>query len=50
MLEISTLPTYEANSFAKWVAKATEKYFENEDVKRRFEEWLKNNKDNNEKE
>ena len=35
----STLPAYEMNSFALWVAKATEQYFENPDVKRRFEEW-----------
>ena len=33
------LPSYEAKSFALWVAKATEKYFENPDVKRRFEAW-----------
>lgn len=35
------LPAYEAKSFARWVAEATEKYFENPDVKRRFEEWKK---------
>lgn len=39
MASISTLPTYEINSFARWVAEATERYFENPDVKRRFEEW-----------
>ncbi|MBQ8637113.1 MAG: hypothetical protein IJ423_05500 [Clostridia bacterium] len=41
MNELSTLPTYEAKSFMLWVAKATEAYFENPDVKRRFEEWKK---------
>ena len=41
MAAISTLPTYEINSFARWVAEATEQYFENPDVKRRFEEWKK---------
>ena len=39
---IRTLPTYEENSFALWIAKATEKYFENPEVKKRFEEWQKN--------
>lgn len=41
MAAISTLPKYEANSFARWVAEATEAYFENPDVKRRFEDWKK---------
>lgn len=41
MNELSTLPTYEAKSFMLWVAEATERYFENPDVKRRFEEWKK---------
>ena len=41
MSELSTMPTYEINSFALWVAKATEAYFENPDVKKRFEEWKK---------
>lgn len=41
MAAISTLPKYETNSFARWVADATERYFENPDVKRRFEEWKK---------
>ena len=40
-MDIKTLPTYETNSFARWVAEATEKYFENPEVKRRFEEWKK---------
>ena len=41
MATISTLPQYELNSFARWVAKATEAYFENPDVQKRFEEWQK---------
>lgn len=41
MAAISTLPTYEINSFARWAAEAAEQYFENPDVKRRFEEWKK---------
>ena len=41
MAAISTLPTYETNSFARWVVKATERYFENPAVKRRFEGWKK---------
>ena len=41
MEEISTLPTYEMNSFARWVAKATLAYFENPDVQALFEEWKK---------
>ena len=41
MSELSTMPAYEINHFALWVAKATEAYFENPDVKKRFEEWKK---------
>lgn len=41
MNELSTLPPYEAKSFMRWVAKSAEAYFENPDVKRRFEEWKK---------
>ena len=41
MANISTLPTYEMNSFAGWVAKMAEKYFENPDVKMRYEAWEK---------
>lgn len=41
MAEIKNLPAYEAKSFARWVAEATEKYFENPEVKKRFEEWKK---------
>lgn len=44
MAEISTLPTYEINSFSRWVAKATLTYFENPDVQARFEEWKKEKK------
>lgn len=44
MNELSTLPPYEAKSFFLWVAKATEAYFENPDVKKRFEEWKKERK------
>lgn len=39
MAGISTLPTYETNSFARWVANATLAYFENPDVQARFEKW-----------
>ena len=39
MPNIETLPPYKSYSFAKWLGEATEKYFENPDVKRRFEEW-----------
>jgi len=46
MAAISTLPTYETNSFARWVAEATERYFENPDVKRRFENWKKERESN----
>ena len=38
---IKTLPNCEMSSFAKWIAKATEQYFKNPDVQRRFEEWKK---------
>lgn len=46
MADISTLPTYEMNSFALWVAKLAEKYFEDPDVKRRYEAWEKENERN----
>ena len=35
------LPAYEEKSFARWVAKATEEYFKNPEVKKRFEKWKK---------
>lgn len=38
---ISTLPTFEANSFCRWVANATLAYFENPEVQARFEQWKK---------
>ena len=39
MADISTLPTYELNSFSRWVANATLSYFENPDVQERFKKW-----------
>ena len=39
MNELSTLPNYEAKRFMLWVAKAAESYFEDPDVKERFEKW-----------
>ena len=47
MADLSTMPTYEARSFARWVAKATEEYFKNPEVKARFEQWLEKNKTEN---
>lgn len=41
MDELSALPPYEAKIFMLWAAKATEEYFKNPDVKRRFEEWMR---------
>ena len=41
MSEISTLPEYELNHFALWVARAAEKYFNDPENKRRLEEWKK---------
>ena len=41
MSELSTMPTYELNHFTLWIAKATEAYFQDPDVKRRYEEWQK---------
>lgn len=41
MNPMSTLPTYEAESFSRWLVKATESYFENPDVKKRFNAWRK---------
>ena len=46
MVTLSTLPKYETNSFARWLAEATERYFENPDAKRRFEEWKKERESN----
>lgn len=39
MADISTLPTYELNSFSRWVSNATLSYFENPDVQERFKKW-----------
>jgi hypothetical protein len=33
------MPSFEMKQFARWVAQATERYFEDPDVKRRFEKW-----------
>lgn len=41
MENISTLPKYESLSFARWLAKATEEYFKDPEVQRRFAEWQK---------
>ena len=38
---LETLPAYESMSFARWLAKATEEYFKDPDVQRRFEAWKK---------
>lgn len=47
MYDIKTLPTYEGRSFARWLARTVEKYFEDPDVQRRFEEWQKEKEQNN---
>ena len=39
MPTISTMPSFEMRRFARWLARATEQYFENPDVKSRFEKW-----------
>ena len=41
MTPVQTLPHHEINSFARWVVKATEMYFNNPDNQKRFEEWKK---------
>ncbi len=41
MTGIQTIPKCDMDSFARWVAKATIAYFEDPDVRRRFEEWKK---------
>ena len=45
---LKDLPAYELHHFAKWVAKATEAYFEDPDVQRRFKEWQKTRNQNQE--
>lgn len=37
----ASISTPELNTFAHWVAKAVESYFDEPNNKRRFEEWLK---------
>lgn len=39
MASLGLVSSYDEYSFAKWVAKATQKYFENPDVQKRFKEW-----------
>ncbi len=41
MSDISTTPTWELNHFCLWVARATEAYFKDPDVQRRYNEWMK---------
>ena len=48
MSELSTMPEYEMKSFSRWLVKAVEKYFEDPDVQRRFEEWQKEEQRKNE--
>ena len=48
MSELSTMPEYEIRSFSRWLAKATEAYFKDPDVQRRFEEWKKEREQKNE--
>ena len=37
--DVSTLPGWELKYFLRWVARATEAYFKDPDVQRRFKEW-----------
>lgn len=46
MASISTLPKYESEQFMRWLAEAAEKYFENPENQKRFEQWKKE-RDNN---
>lgn len=39
MNELSTLPLWESYSFYRRLAKLTEKYFEDPENQKRFEEW-----------
>lgn len=39
MYELSTLPRYDANRFYRKIAELAEKYFEEPENKKRFEEW-----------
>lgn len=49
MSVLASMPAYETTAFLRWVAKAAESYFDDPDVKRRFEEWRKERKENREK-
>lgn len=40
-MSLETLPKYECDTFCKWLFKATEEYFENPEVMKRFEKWKK---------
>lgn len=40
-MDIMTLPEWEMKNFCRWLIKATEKYFEDPEVQKRFEEWKK---------
>ena len=37
--EISTLPEFETQNFARWIYEAAEKYFENPEVMARYKKW-----------
>ena len=39
MSELSSLPSYELEYFAKRIVRETEEYFKDPDVQRRFKEW-----------
>ena len=41
MSEIRTLPKWELENFCKYIAEATEKYMQDPENKKRFEEWKK---------
>lgn len=41
MAQITTVPACDLKNFARWVATATEQYFENPDNRIRFEKWRK---------
>lgn len=41
MNELSTLPAYDARRFYRWIAETVEKYFENPENEKKFEEWRK---------
>ena len=40
-MEIIPSAEFEFRHFMRWLAKATEKYFEDPEVQKRFEEWKK---------